>query len=255
MSRILKSGLAVMALALFGWHCTLDHSNPLDPDNPAAKGTRTVLLEAFVNNGTGEPYVATALTALDNIREQFKDRIAIIEYHIVSTKWTDSLSTQESWARYNQYVKENFGIPDLFIDGGKYRIQGASSLENFSSRCRQAIESALLEPAYMTIEARASVEDNRLTVQGKIARLGEERSQAVVLRGFIIENMNFAGHHQVERQLLTPISIGTLNPGNIKNFTFSATLARHLNLERCEIVLFAQDDWSQNVYQAIKVSL
>lgn len=255
MLRFLKLGLALMLLAVLSFHCELDHSNPLDPENPGAKGTRVVLIEAFVNNGTGEPYVSIALSALDNIQEQFKHRIAIIEYHITSAKWNDSLSTQESWTRYNQYVKENFGIPDFFIDGGKYRIQGASTIENFSNRCRQAIESALLESAYLSIEASASVNHDQLKVQGKIARLGKEPATGVVLRGFIIENLNCPGHHHVERQLLTPISIGTLNPGHIRDFAFSATLARNLNLERCEIVLFAQDEFSQNVFQAVKVSL
>lgn len=244
-----------MLCFLFCLRCDLRHSNPLDPDNPAAKGTRTVLLEAFVNNGTGEPYVATALAALDKIQEQFKDRIAIIEYHIISAKWNDSLSTQESWARYNQYVKEKFGIPDIFIDGGKFRIQGASSLENFSSRCRQAVETALLEPAYISIEARTMVNSDQLTVPGKIARLGKDRSTGVVLRGFIIEDLGVAGHHHVERQLLTPISIGTLNPGDIKNFTFSASLAANLIRAHCSVVLFAQDEQNQTVYQAIKLRL
>lgn len=249
LKKIIWIGLALITMI----HCEIDRNNPLDPKNPASVRNRTVLIEAFVNNGTGQQYVEYALQALDQIGEQFENDVIIIEYHIASSKWIDSLSTSESRVRYNQYTGENFGIPDIFIDGGKFRIQGASSYSSVFNRCRQAVESAIIDKAYLTIEAQTARNGNFLTIDGKIARLGHQSAEHVVIRGVIIEDLPaLVDHHHVARQILTPQSIGTLAAGEIESFSMQIELKSCLNFNNSFLVLFAQDEVSNTLYQAAK---
>ncbi|MDM7924458.1 MAG: hypothetical protein QUS35_00390 [bacterium] len=119
--RRLRAGRGFAALLLLCAACELPRDNPLDPRNPDSRRPKRILIEAFVNMRTGEPFDGYAIEALDSLESVYGDRVAVIEYHRNAGGFVTPLHRSENDILYGRYLaaagSDNRGVPDVFVDG------------------------------------------------------------------------------------------------------------------------------------------
>ena len=230
----------------------LDRSNPLDPKNPNSQSTKVVLVEAFVSQGTGEPYNDYALEALDKLMRTYNTNVIVLEYHVQAVAGEDPLATDANLAKYRNYELESDkrASPDVFFSGNVSRVQGASSANVAYSRYEDALLTALNAVSHLTIEAKAKLSGAILSVDVEVARLGSSKASNVTLFMAIIEDLDAAKQHRVVREFLPIETLGTLEAGEIVNAERQIQLSPQLANSNFQVVVFAQNTGSGGVYQA-----
>jgi len=249
---IFQSLVAIFTILLFGNCADLDRTNPLDPQNPDSKSTKIVLVEAFVSQGTGQPYNDYALQALDKLSQTYNSRAIIIEYHVQAVNGEDPLATENNLTRYHDYVPDpqKRASPDVFFDGKGVNVQGASSSNIVYERYEEALTNALNSVSYVIIEPKAELLGNTFSIKVRVACLGSSAISNVTLYWVIIEDLDESGKHRIVRELLPVEAIGTLEPGEIKNLERQFQIADDISNGNIRAVLFAQDTLSGSVLQA-----
>lgn len=196
----MKSGLRcslIYSLLLFLLFACMEieRDNILDPKNPSSKRESVLLVEAFVNTTHPSPYNGYALEALQTLRDNYKERIIIVELHKDVTGYKDDLTLTENENIHNRYTIDyleepgrNKGLPDLFLNGAADRVQGAFDVANVVTRAQNIVlEQLILDGAY-TIEVDAEQNGDTISGNYRIARLGNKSSGDIFLRIYVVYN-------------------------------------------------------------------
>ena len=203
----------------------LERSNPLDPKNPHSRRPRTVLVEAFVNEGTGQPYCGYSREALEQVATEFgSTQLVIVEQHLRVESWTDSYGLEDSNQRYDQYVQQNRGVTHVFIDGTSVAVQGASSAASVKPLYAAAINVEMTEASLFAMECRKSQVENHLDVEVKIARLGTESESNFSVGVMLFEKAGTSSDRLVIRKILPFKAVDSIKPGEQKVLQFSGDL-------------------------------
>ncbi len=69
----------------------IDRDNILDPKNPASERPQIITVEAFVNTNPSAPHSLndTMLLSLDQIEDEYANRIIVLDYHRNATNYID----------------------------------------------------------------------------------------------------------------------------------------------------------------------
>lgn len=171
---------ALMA-AFLGGCDDLPRDNLLDPRNASSYGNSAILLESFVNISYTElEYNFWTLQALRQIQSFYGDRVIIAEYHrdikVGDSTYHDPYSQATHDTRHKMYADADGtydrAIPDIFINGDQGRVLGASSVASVRDRLQDNINLLLDEKSYYALEADLTRNNNTLTIDYRVARLG-----------------------------------------------------------------------------------
>ncbi len=225
----------------------LERDNPLDPANPSSFRESVAVAEAFVNTNpaAGVPYNGEALRALDSLKTIFGDRLLVIQYHRNTRDFTDSLAVEPlAESRYSAYTTEyddrRFkGVPDIFINGPRERIQGASSAAGVSDRALPLINAVLSEECYFTMEADIRAEKGGFSGRVRVARLGNQSAENLSLLFVVTSDQGTAGRYSVSG-MAPPVAVDRLSAGSYRGFDFEVS-ARNGRADRLFILLISDD--------------
>ena len=196
--------------------------NILDPQNPDSITAQKVMIEAFVN--TSNPFSVNeyALQALDSLSTFYKSRIIIAEYHRNTAEYSDAYHTEKNELLYQHYVSQfdNFkGVPDIFINGTRQRIQGASSASYSIFRLEEALQEEMLKNAYFLLQPAYSREGNTISPLIRIARLGRQPVRQIIIKALIVSHISAPFLERVVRSAVESQIISQLSPGEQKQIT------------------------------------
>jgi hypothetical protein len=235
----------------------LDRSNPLDPKNPNSHTAQIVLIEAFVSQVRDEPYSNYALDALENLSDDYKNSVIVLEYHVNSSIGDDSLATEENYKRYKEYEmnESKRAVPDIYISGDFARIQGASSVDAAQDRYLEVLPTAINEVSNFTIEAQATLKAMELQINVSVAQLGKDDAQNVLINGVIVRDYYTKNQRQVVSRFTLLEAISTLEAGTIQTFKFSMQLTPDIINDDLQVIVFGQVGKSGPVLQAVRAEL
>jgi len=198
--------------------------NILDPKNPDSYRAQIISLEAFVNTANDQLFNEYMLEALETILDRYPEKTILMQYHRNAIKFPDSLTIPENENLYEQYVNkfdDLKGVPDVFINGASDRIKGASSAEAAIDRIDAAIQSLLIENTFFTIEPTVTINNSKLLISTKIARLGSESISDIIVRATVTEQIDSDYYTRVVRHMENSNLIPRLQPGEQKEIKFS----------------------------------
>ena len=245
--------LKIFFIVLLVFSCSdLERTNPLDPKNPNSESSRVVLVEAFVNSSVGEP-ITDAVNALAKLHQDFsKDNFIILEHHIEKTADTDPDASPESLNRYQNLVTANTeqAIPDVFFDGQTARVQGASSETTALNRYKIELESRVLASSQFVIELSQSYAGDQLTISAKIARLGSDDAEDLLIQLAVLEKKN---NSNIVRHFTSMKAVNSLKAGEI--ITANKTVILESSWDRYNLVgvVFIDNTRTKQVMQTAVV--
>lgn len=235
----------------------IPRDNILDPDNPNSYQSSIILIEAFVNTYNPLSYNQWALQALDSVKEIYGSKILIVEYHRDTDQYTDPYSKPIFEPLYDKYVENSNskikGVPDLFINGKDQRVQGASGVNSVITRVNAILSELTIDNNHFTLEP-ADININGTTIKAscKIARLGKQMAQNLLLKLILIQRVNSLELKRVVTDLKTSNIISQLQAGEITAIKFDPISFD----ERPDQIIFSLTSSDElTVYQNIKVDL
>lgn len=245
------------ALLLSSAACDLPRDNPLDPRNPDSRRPRRILIEAFVNLQTGQPFDAYAIEGLDSLEAVYGGRIAIIEYHRNAGGFVTPFHRSENDILYGQYLaaagSDRRGAPDVFVDGSAGRVQGASSAASVFGRIQKIILPGLTEPGLYSIEARLKASGGEIRPSVTLARLGSSDAEGIRVRAVLLSAADEALRKRVAAGFTESAAIGTLRAGETRTVTLPAMAYNAASVHAC--VILVSDDSDKRVWQCEKFDI
>ncbi len=203
----------------------IPRDNVLDPKNPDSYRDQNIFIEAFVNTVNDEMYNEYMISALKIIQERYPGKIHLANYHRSTTEYPDTtLSILGNENLYEQYIAKfdsKKGVPDVFINGTIERIKGASSIESAVERIDDAIQPLLIQNNIFTIEPNVSRQESLISLSAKIAKLGSESAEDLILRATVIEQIDTQYLTGVVRHVGISNLIPNLEPGEQKEITLT----------------------------------
>ena len=256
---VLRSIISASFITILITSCQdIPRDNLLDPQNPDSYTSSIILLEAFVNTNNPLSFNVWALQGLDEIKDLYGNGIAVVEFHRNTTQYADSLANTLVFEPiYENYVENSDpnikGVPDIFINGIGGRVQGASSSSNVSSRLNDILTNQVIFNNYFTLEpAEIILNNSQLSASCKIARLGNQSSEDLILRIILIQQINTEYLKRVVRDVKKSNTITNLNPGEIRTIRFDP-----INfIQRPSKIIFSLTSSDElTVFQNIEVDL
>lgn len=245
------------ALLLFIVCKDIPRDNLLDPQNPNSYQSSTILLEAFVNTNNPFNYNQWALQALDSIKAIYGYNVLIAEYHRNTSQYMDPYFKPIFEPLYEKYVGNSSslvkGVPDIFINGITQRVQGASSVSNVVFRLNSILSDMVILNNHFTLEpAEINMNGSELTASCKIAQLGNQRAENLLLKLILIQEVNLQELKRVVSELKKSTVISQLEAGEIKTIKFDPILIS----QRPDRVIFSLTSSDElTIYQCINVDL
>ena len=254
--------LLIVLIVLFSCD-DIDRNNILDPKNPASERPQIIAVEAFVNTNDTLPYPYNEylLDALDQLEDNYADKITIAEYHrSILPEYPDTLSTNDNeilygyyfdyfWDLNNNAVK---GVPDVYINGVSARVQGASSTASALFRLQEVLNPMVSQNSYFTIEPLITQDGNDYKISAKIARLGSTDAEHIIMKAVIISKYDNGLHERVVTEYLKSQEIENISNGEIKEINIGETPISQL--ESKVIFMITSEDELQ-VFQSLSVSI
>jgi hypothetical protein len=245
------------ALLLSSAACDLPRDNPFDPRNPDSRRPKRILLEAFVNLQTDQPFDRYAIEALDSLETVYGDRIAVIEYHRNAGGFVTPFHRSENDILYGQYLAAagsvRRGVPDVFVDGSAGRVQGASSAASVFSRIQKIILPGLTEPGLYSIEAKPKASGGEIRLSVTLARLGSADAIGIRVRAVLLSEADETLRKRVAAGFTESAAIGTLRAGETRTVTLPAMAFDAAFDHTC--VILVSDDSDKRVWQCEKFEI
>ncbi|MBN2364721.1 MAG: hypothetical protein JXL67_01035, partial [Calditrichaeota bacterium] len=226
--------------------------------NPDSYQYSTILLEAFVNTSNPFSYNEWALEALDSLKLRYGSRLVIAEYHRNTSQYSDALARPSVFEPlYTKYVENSSStlkaVPDIFINGITYRVQGASSTGSVIERLNAAVSKIITQNNHFALEPEnIDANSNSVSAGCKIARLGNLPAENLLLRLILIDRINNNELKRVVTDLQKSAIISQLAEGEITSVSFD-TIPVNQKPERLIFSLTSSDELI--VYQNIRVDL
>ncbi|MGD9898233.1 MAG: hypothetical protein AB7T22_03805 [Calditrichaceae bacterium] len=262
----MRSGLVfkfiskVMLLWLLVLSCDeLPRDNLLDPKNSSGYRESVVFIEAFVNTHNPYQYNEFTLDALDEIESVYGNRVVIAEYHrnitLPDTIYSDPYYSLQNEQLYWRYVDAadpgSIGVPDVFINGYQNRVQGASSSSAARDRISKIVGSLVTEKNEYTIESDLRINGSVIQAKCRIARLGNQAADEMLLKMILINNYGETGLKRVVDDISLPVTIAGLDAGSYIEKDISQTF---INEPDAVIIVLTSND-GLLIYQALKIDL
>jgi hypothetical protein len=235
----------------------IPRDNILDPHNPNSYQSSTILIEAFVNTYNPLSYNQWALQALDSVKEIYGSKILIAEYHRDTDRYSDPYSKLIFEPLYDKYVENSSekvkGMPDIFVNGTDQRVQGASGVNSVMTRVNTILSKLTIDNTHFTLEpADVKVSGTTLEASCKIARLGNQIANNLLLRLILIQKVNSQELKRVVTDLKKSSAILRLEAGEITTIKFDPIPID----ERPNQIIFSLTSSDElTIYQNIKVDL
>jgi hypothetical protein len=236
----------------------IPRDNILDPKNPSSTRSQIISIEAFVNTNTEIPfdYNFQLITALNQLEDKYGDKIIILEYHRNVQEYDDPNHSIENESLYSKYIlhiePESKGVPDVFINGTTARIQGAYDAQGTTKiRLEQAIEPLLITNSRFALEPRIVASSSGYNISVKIARLGEDVANDILIKAVYISKDDDKFHQRVVKQISKSNIIDNIEAGEVKEVNFPHYQPFDQNRE--SVIFFVTSDDEVQVYQSIKV--
>jgi len=221
-----RSKLRILLLFFFILACKdIPRDNPLDPKNPSSTRERKVLIEAFVNinDSLAVNINEYALAALDTLKTIYPSKLIILDYHRNTRDYIDPYHLLENENLYQHYINQfnsMAGVPDIFINGTRQRVQGASSVANSITRISNALSGMLNQNSEYSFEIEYRQSGSQVTPVVRIARLGETDARNITLKAVLIAEIDQGFHKRVVRGVSSsPMSL--LEHGTYQTVTLS----------------------------------
>ena len=243
------SSMMIAALLLFGCG-DLERDNLLDPKNEDSYSEVPILIEAFVNSELS--YNEAALDALDDIEDTYKNEVLILEYHreiLVNDSVYDDEYSNSLFTGLHQYYADNYNnypmaIPDIYLNGSKGRILGASSSASVVDRIEDLLPGLLNEKSDYNMEAEMSASGSKLNINYKVARLGNRSSSGLQLQVALVKNFGMSHANRVVQFVNYPVfeTISRTNAGEYAEGNLSFDLSDIDNLPDTAIFKIVQEN-------------
>lgn len=255
---IFKLLLAILLLVA----CSdIPRDNILDPGNPNSFKSSIVLLEAFVNTNNPFSYNEWALQALDSIKLFYGAKIVIAEYHRDTSQYPDLYSYRNEpdifELLYEKYVENSSsnlkGVPDIFINGTTQRVQGASSVSSVINRLNSILSELVILNNQFTLEPGSiKVNASELTASCKLARLGSQSAEDLLLKMILVQRVNLQELKRVVIDLKKSNVISRLAAGEIITINFDPV---PISQTPDKVIFNLSSSDELTVYQNIEVNL
>lgn len=235
----------------------IPRDNLLDPKNPNSYNQQILAVEAFVNTNNDTNHNELMLNAIDLLNEKYPNRLTILQYHRTIGSFIDPYYLDLNDILYDSYVTayhtNNKGVPDVFINGIAARIQGATTIDHALFRLEEAIQPLLLYNGYFAIELSASRNPNQVAISTKIARLGSEAINNILVKAMLVEHIDNQWHKRVVREVLKSNLISQINPGEVKEIDF--TSYKDYSTSDLKIVCTVTSQDELDIYQSQEVKV
>ena len=202
--------------------CEIPRDNPLDPKNPDSYRARKIMVEAFVNTENNQQFNQYMLSALDALLDTYPDRLIVAEYHRNTEAYTDRYHSNDNELLYQHYLdginSDLKGVPDVFINGIQYRIQGASSVESATFRLQEALSREIPGNCHYTLELAYEIQNDRLIPHITLARLGSQNTRDILIKAVLVSKFDNVYHQRVARGIVRSNTIPELKHGEFRTF-------------------------------------
>jgi len=256
LSRFIFNYILISMLVIFTACEDIERDNILDPKNPGSYRALTTMVEAFVNTENDQLYNQYMISALNNIKAQYGDKVVIAHFHRDAGAFADSLAVRDNDILYEKYIDQiesEKGVPDVFINGPDIRIKGASSAGTALQRIEAQLQPLLIENSHFTIEPSLKRENGAVSISVELARLGSQAAEELFLRLVITENLDNNYQSHVVRLIQVSNLIPDMEPGERKTVSFpNLTIDRNPNLKAVIMVI---SNKTLQIFQTIEVSL
>ena len=236
----------------------IDRDNIFDPKNPASERPQIITVEAFVNTNPSAPHSLndTMLLSLDQIEDEYANRIIVLDYHRNVTNYTDPYYENKNENLYNIYTGGiGKGVPDVFINGIEFRIQGASTIKNSLFRLDEVLEPISINISYFTIEPTVTESNNQINVSVKLARLGTTNSEDIIVRVVVIYRIDNNLLKRVVHGIGKSTIISQISNGEIKEISVNPIDKPNFQYIDGSVIIMVTSDDEKSIYQSIKVDI
>jgi hypothetical protein len=258
LSSVFKKRLPLFILLLCLYGCTdIPRDNPLDPKNKHSIRPQVVALDVFVNTDNDFEYNQFMLSALNQLQQKYAGQITIAEYHRNTISNSDSFYVQENEFLYNTYINayapNSKGVPDVFLNGITSRVQGASTVSAALTRLELALQPLLLQNSFFTLEPQVEHSADQLNITVKLARLGSESVDDILLKAILTEKIDDQYLQRVVRHILISDIIPQLSAGEIKTIKFPSMTIK--NNATYDLIFNLTSKNELTIYQSLEMSL
>jgi len=259
MLRFIFKLLVLLSLLLTACE-DIPRDNILDPKNPSGTRPQIISLEAFVNTNIEIPfdYNFQLLEALNQLESKYEHQIVILEYHRNVQNYIDPDHSIENEALYTKYVDyaqpDSKGVPDVFINGTKVRVQGAYDAAGSTKiRLEQAIEPLLIRNSSYAIEPKINKISAGYEISAIIARLGTSTGINLLVKAVFISQDENEYQRRVVKLIYKSNVITEIEPGEIKEVNFP--VYQKIDQNPGSVIFFITSDDEVQIYQTLKVDL
>jgi hypothetical protein len=253
----------ILLLSLVLISCAdIPRDNILDPKNLSSTRSQIISIEAFVNTSSDIPpeidYNYQLIDALNQLENKYRDKIIILEYHRNVQEYIDPDYSIENESLYSKYILHvapgSKGVPDVFINGTTARIQGAFDAGGTTKiRLEQAIEPLLIRNSHFALEPKIESSSSGYNISVKIARLGENEANNILVKAVYISKDDDSYHQRVVKSISKSNIISKIEAGEVKEVNFPSYQPFDQNRE--SVIFFVTSEDEVQVYQSIKVDL
>lgn len=235
----------------------IPRDNPLDPKNPESYASLNILIEAFVNTANPYRYNEHVLRALDSIYTSYPNRIAIAEYHRNTQYYSDTYHRTENETLYNLYL-EDFetavkGLPDVFINGTSYRIQGASSIESARLRLEDIISAEIIKNCSFLLELDYTIDNDQIIAEITLAPLHNNSSSDILVKAVLTAQYDTNYHKRVVNNSVKGNLIPNIEAGESKVVTLPGMKINAS--EKTHLIVFITSEDEKTIYQCQSVEI
>lgn len=249
----------IFCLVLFLRCDDIPRDNILDPKNPSSRQPKIITIEAFVYTGDDAPnnINESLLHALDQIENDYGNKVTIMEYHRNTTNYTDDpYHTTGNENLYNIYTgNTGKGVPDVFIDGIAGRVQGASSVQNSVFRLEQALQPFIIQNSFFSMEPQVMVQNSEIDLFLKVARLGSSYAQDILVKAVVIYKIDNDILKRVVHGIGKSTIIDRIENGEIMDITIDPIPIAEFQYQSISVIFMITSDDEKTIYQSIKVDV
>jgi len=215
------------------------------------------MIEAFVNLRTGLPYDEYMVDALDSLADLYPDLVVIAEYHRNVQDFLTPYHRDENEVLYQHYldaIGSNLkGLPDVFINGTGFRIQGAADEASAFFRLQEIVLPLLSASAAFSIEIEATASGDQVTPRVTLARLGNSDAENLLVKAVLVSKIAEPRYARVVTGAATGTEIGRLNRGQILKISLPAV--RTGDSVPHELIAYVCDRDEKMIYQVEKIRI
>lgn len=232
---------------------------PVKANSTATTEPRTVLVEIFTS--TGCSVCPNTDKALSKLADEYKTKLAVLEYHVDTGEGGDPFITEHSDERWSYYYTRSgvvnytkpLGTPTGIVDGVIEHSGSTGSEEGDYKVYKEDIDSRLNVSTSINIRVAHSIDGNKGNINVYVKAVDTVSKSNLRLRFVVFEDNVYYedGKHGgpyyrfIVRDVLSEEQLA-ISKGEVKTFIKTFTVDSDWNKDELGIVVFVQTD--ENVY-------